>query len=116
MMRFSSPTPQVIEAAMKKVGDFVKENGGRDLRVAKDERENTKLWGARKAQYWSQQLLVGEGCRVLVRDALKYSDARVCMADGPYRRLQISASLSRDWRSSSNALTNSLKLRDCSLR
>lgn len=66
MMRFSSPLAEVVQVALNKVREIVAANGGRELRVAKDERENNKLWGARKAQYWSQQLLIGDGCRTLV--------------------------------------------------
>lgn len=93
LMRFSNPDDQANFANLEIVRGFVHENGGRDLKVAKDEKENDDLWTARKvrsctrlcffpervthslfllvsaqSQYWSQQLLVGEGCRTLVRE------------------------------------------------
>ena len=48
------------------VRKLVGEHGGGKVRVGRDEKENEKIWSARKAQYWSQQLLVGEGCQTLV--------------------------------------------------
>ncbi|GAA6009336.1 hypothetical protein JCM10207_004354 [Rhodosporidiobolus poonsookiae] len=68
LMRFGSSDNEVNDAALRKVAGMVAANGGRELRVAKDEKENEKLWNARKSQYWSQQLLVGEGCRTLITD------------------------------------------------
>ncbi|ORY87452.1 FAD-linked oxidase-like protein [Leucosporidium creatinivorum] len=68
MMRFSSPLEEVVNVALDKVKEIVAKNGGRPLRVARDDKESTKIWGARKAQYWSQQLLIGEGCRTLLTD------------------------------------------------
>ncbi|GAA6032535.1 hypothetical protein JCM8097_004804 [Rhodosporidiobolus ruineniae] len=56
------------QAALEEVAGIVSENGGRRLRIAKDEQENNELWKARKSQYWSQQLLIGEGCRTLITD------------------------------------------------
>jgi D-lactate dehydrogenase (cytochrome) len=96
MMRFSSPLEEVVSAALDKVKEIVARNGGRPMRIAKDDKESNKIWGARKvilfslppprlflpltlpsafpsssrqqAQYWSQQLLIGEGCRTLLTD------------------------------------------------
>ena len=42
---------------------IVAQHGCGQVRVGKDEKENEKIWSARKAQYWSQQLLLGEGCQ-----------------------------------------------------
>jgi FAD/FMN-containing dehydrogenase len=89
LMRFSALTDEVNQMALAKVGEIVGRNGGSALRVAKDEEENELLWKARKVrfaclllfssfadhppvvqnQYWSQQLLIGEGCRTLVRSS-----------------------------------------------
>ncbi|BGP00240.1 putative D-lactate dehydrogenase [cytochrome] 1, mitochondrial (putative) [Rhodotorula toruloides] len=68
LMRFSNASEEVNRQDLEKVKGIVRENGGRELRVARDERENEELWKARKSQYWSQQLLVGEGCRTLITD------------------------------------------------
>ncbi|GAA5867323.1 hypothetical protein JCM3774_003546 [Rhodotorula dairenensis] len=68
LMRFSNPDDQANFANLEIVRGFVRENGGRELQVARDDRENDELWAARKNQYWSQQLLVGEGCRTLITD------------------------------------------------
>ncbi|KAM0789335.1 hypothetical protein ACM66B_000168 [Microbotryomycetes sp. NB124-2] len=68
MMRFSSSVPEVIASSLETVAKIVKSHGGRPLRIAKDDRENERFWNARKAQYWSQQLLVGDDCRVLITD------------------------------------------------
>ncbi|GAA5966520.1 hypothetical protein JCM8115_002704 [Rhodotorula mucilaginosa] len=68
LMRFSNPDDKANFANLEIVRGFVRQNGGRDLKVAKNEKENDDLWTARKSQYWSQQLLVGEGCRTLITD------------------------------------------------
>ncbi|BGP16980.1 D-lactate ferricytochrome c oxidoreductase [Rhodosporidiobolus nylandii] len=68
LMRFSNSSQEVNEMALYKVAEIVKKRGGSELRVAKDEKENEELWTARKSQYWSQQLLIGEGCRTLITD------------------------------------------------
>lgn len=52
MMRFSNPNSQAIDAALDQVRTIVRENGGRELRVAKNEKENQKLWGARKVRIY----------------------------------------------------------------
>lgn len=90
LMRFSNPDENANYANLEVVRRLVEQNGGRELQVARNEEENEQLWKARKArdhgalcavcqnklterlprylqsQYWSQQLLVGEGCRTLV--------------------------------------------------
>lgn len=48
MMRFSSPLEEVVNVALDKVKEIVARNGGRPLRVAKDDKESNKIWGARK--------------------------------------------------------------------
>ncbi|GAA5975343.1 hypothetical protein JCM11641_005945 [Rhodosporidiobolus odoratus] len=68
LMRFSGMTQEVNEVALRRVAEIVRVDGGRELTVAKDEKENEELWKARKSQYWSQQLLIGESCRVLITD------------------------------------------------
>ncbi|KAK4048230.1 D-lactate ferricytochrome c oxidoreductase [Microbotryomycetes sp. JL201] len=68
MMRFSSSVPEVISSSLETVSAIVERHGGRPLRIAQDDRENERFWNARKAQYWSQQLLVGDDCRVLITD------------------------------------------------
>lgn len=66
LMRFSSPLEQVLNLALERVEEIVLRHGAESLRVAKDEVENEEIWKARKNQFWSQQLLIGEGCRTLV--------------------------------------------------
>ncbi|GAA5969868.1 hypothetical protein JCM21900_005549 [Sporobolomyces salmonicolor] len=68
LMRFSGANEETMGKVLEEVRGIVMENGGEDLRVAIDEEENDVLWKARKSQYWSQQLLVGEGCRTLITD------------------------------------------------
>ncbi|GAA5933025.1 hypothetical protein JCM1841_003220 [Sporobolomyces salmonicolor] len=68
LMRFSGANEEAMGKVLEEVRGIVRENGGEDLRVAIDEEENDVLWKARKSQYWSQQLLVGEGCRTLITD------------------------------------------------
>ncbi|BGP49008.1 D-lactate ferricytochrome c oxidoreductase [Rhodotorula kratochvilovae] len=68
LMRFSNPSEEVNRASLETVAGIVQREGGRELEVAKDEKENDELWKARKSQYWSQQLLIGEGCRTLITD------------------------------------------------
>ncbi|POY71131.1 hypothetical protein BMF94_5888 [Rhodotorula taiwanensis] len=92
LMRFSNPDENANYANLEVVRRLVEQNGGRELQVARNEEENEQLWTARKArdhgalcavcqnklterlprylqsQYWSQQLLVGEGCRTLITD------------------------------------------------
>lgn len=50
LMRFSNPDDQANFANLEIVRGFVHENGGRDLKVAKDEKENDDLWTARKVR------------------------------------------------------------------
>ncbi|GAA5916479.1 FAD-binding oxidoreductase [Sporobolomyces salmoneus] len=68
LMRFSGATPASIEQVLEKVKEIVKENEGDKLWIATSEQENELIWNARKSQYWSQQLLIGEGCRTLITD------------------------------------------------
>ncbi|SDA00158.1 BZ3500_MvSof-1268-A1-R1_Chr9g10478 [Microbotryum saponariae] len=73
MMRFGSPFPEAVNGAMEKVEEIVKGFGCREFRVAKDDRESEVFWKARKAQYWSQQLLLSPSptstpCRTLITD------------------------------------------------
>ncbi|GJN91223.1 hypothetical protein Rhopal_004241-T1 [Rhodotorula paludigena] len=68
LMRFSNPSEAVNQASLETVKAIVQREGGRELRIAKDDQENEELWKARKSQYWSQQLLIGEGCRTLITD------------------------------------------------
>ncbi|GAA5848237.1 hypothetical protein JCM9279_000986 [Rhodotorula babjevae] len=68
LMRFSNPSDEVNRASLQTVAEIVKRAGARGLRVAKNEQENEELWKARKSQYWSQQLLIGAGCRTLITD------------------------------------------------
>ena len=50
LMRFSNPDDKANFANLEIVRGFVRENGGRDLKVAKDEKENDDLWAARKVR------------------------------------------------------------------
>ncbi|GAA5891783.1 hypothetical protein JCM6882_006206 [Rhodosporidiobolus microsporus] len=68
LMRFSNLSDEVNAMALQKVAEIVERNGGKELTVARNEKENEKLWNARKSQYWSQQLLIGDGCRTLITD------------------------------------------------
>ncbi|TNY19410.1 FAD linked oxidase [Rhodotorula diobovata] len=68
LMRFSNPSEAVNRASLEAVATIVKRAGARELKIAKDEKENDELWKARKSQYWSQQLLIGKGCRTLITD------------------------------------------------
>ncbi|KDE06727.1 hypothetical protein MVLG_02923 [Microbotryum lychnidis-dioicae p1A1 Lamole] len=73
MMRFGSPFPEAVKGAMERVGEIVRGFGCREFRVAKDDRESEVFWKARKAQYWSQQLLLSPSptstpCRTLITD------------------------------------------------
>ncbi|KAM0746567.1 FAD-binding domain-containing protein [Meredithblackwellia eburnea MCA 4105] len=47
---------------------LIKDNRGHEPRVGMNEKENEKIWQARKAQYWSQQLLLGDGCQTYITD------------------------------------------------
>ncbi|KAK4057226.1 D-lactate ferricytochrome c oxidoreductase [Microbotryomycetes sp. JL221] len=62
MMRFSSSVSEVITSSLESVAKIVRKHGGRELMIAKDEKENERFWNARKAQYWSQQLLITDIC------------------------------------------------------
>lgn len=66
--RFSNIFPAAIDAALSQTAAIVLSGGGRPLHIAKDNAENELIWRARKNQYWSQQLLVGEGCQTLITD------------------------------------------------
>ncbi|GAA5836667.1 hypothetical protein JCM11251_002691 [Rhodosporidiobolus azoricus] len=68
LMRFGNPDDAPELPALVKVAEIVRRNGGKELTIARNEKENEKLWNARKSQYWSQQLLIGEGCRTLITD------------------------------------------------
>ncbi|GAA5974989.1 hypothetical protein JCM5350_004533 [Sporobolomyces pararoseus] len=68
LMRFSGASPTAIDQVLEKVKEIVCQNRGDDLWVAKSEKENDLIWTARKSQYWSQQLLIGEGCRTMITD------------------------------------------------
>lgn len=50
LMRFSNTSDEVNRENLRKVAGIVRENGGRELRIAKDERENDELWKARKVR------------------------------------------------------------------
>lgn len=50
LMRFSNASEEVNAQNLRKVAGIVEENGGRRLRVARDERENEELWKARKVR------------------------------------------------------------------
>lgn len=50
LMRFSNASEEVNRQDLEKVKGIVRENGGRELRVARDERENEELWKARKVR------------------------------------------------------------------
>lgn len=56
MMRFSSPLEEVVNAALDKVKEIVAKNGGRPLRVAKDDKESNKIWQARKVRFFLDRL------------------------------------------------------------
>ena len=49
-MRFSNPDDKANFANLEIVRGFVRQNGGRDLKVAKNEKENDDLWTARKVR------------------------------------------------------------------
>lgn len=68
LMRFSGASPSAIEEVLNQVKEIVQRFRGDGLWIAKTERENELIWTARKSQYWSQQLLVGEGCRTMITD------------------------------------------------
>ncbi|GAA5968529.1 hypothetical protein JCM3765_006723 [Sporobolomyces pararoseus] len=68
LMRFSGASPTAIEQVLEKVKEIVQQNQGDELWVAKSEKENDLIWTARKSQYWSQQLLIGAGCRTMITD------------------------------------------------
>ncbi|GAA5867003.1 hypothetical protein JCM8547_008405 [Rhodosporidiobolus lusitaniae] len=67
LMRFGD-VDGAATVTLEKVRRIVEKYGGRELRTGKNEDENEKLWTARKSQYWSQQRLIGEGCRTLITD------------------------------------------------
>ncbi|GEM07935.1 D-lactate dehydrogenase [Rhodotorula toruloides] len=50
LMRFSNASEELNAENLRKVKRIVEENGGRELRVARDEKENEELWKARKAR------------------------------------------------------------------
>lgn len=50
LMRFSNPDDKANFANLEIVRGFVRQNGGRDLKVAKNEKENDDLWTARKVR------------------------------------------------------------------
>ncbi|GAA5836489.1 hypothetical protein JCM3766R1_001611 [Sporobolomyces carnicolor] len=68
LMRFSGASPLAIDQVLNKVKEIVAENQGDDLWIANNDKDNELIWNARKSQYWSQQLLVGEGCRTMITD------------------------------------------------
>ena len=106
LMRFSNPSEAVNRASLEAVATIVKRAGARELKIARDEKENDELWKARKvrpassrpgsaslltcspratqSQYWSQQLLIGKGCRTLVRAGTAWTPVR--QADSSPRR------------------------------
>ncbi|KAI5480583.1 hypothetical protein MNV49_000279 [Pseudohyphozyma bogoriensis] len=68
LLRFTSALPAATQAALQKADEIVQKHGGKQLTIGKDEKENELIWRARKNQYWSQQMLVGEGCQTLITD------------------------------------------------
>lgn len=48
LMRFSNPSEAVNQASLETVKAIVQREGGRELRIAKDDQENEELWKARK--------------------------------------------------------------------
>ncbi|GAA5936457.1 FAD-binding oxidoreductase [Sporobolomyces koalae] len=68
LMRFSAASPEAVNEVVRKVEAIVQENRGEPLWIAQTEQENDLIWTARKSQYWSQQLLIGKGCRTMITD------------------------------------------------
>ncbi|GAA6017705.1 hypothetical protein JCM11491_001176 [Sporobolomyces phaffii] len=68
LMRFSGSSPEAVSQVLDNVDKIVEKNRGAKLWIANSERENDLIWTARKSQYWSQQLLIGEGCRTMITD------------------------------------------------
>ncbi|GAA6059483.1 hypothetical protein JCM10212_002226 [Sporobolomyces blumeae] len=68
LMRFGGASADGLERVLARAREIARQNQGDDLWIAKTEQENDLIWTARKSQYWSQQLLIGDGCRTLITD------------------------------------------------